>query len=112
MDRRLPAGLWRFGSRLMRGRGLLAVIGFLGLALCGARAQLAPVPASTQPLDREIPGAVLRQQIEEDWLRQAKALEERVTGPVSTSTDARGACDGVKDGKYGFHTGLEPDPWW
>jgi mono/diheme cytochrome c family protein len=50
--------------------------------------------------------------IEADWLRQALALEERTVGPVSTSTDARGACDGVKNGKYGFHTGLEANPWW
>jgi hypothetical protein len=23
-----------------------------------------------------------------------------------------GAVDGIKDGKYGFHTGREPHPWW
>ncbi len=33
-------------------------------------------------------------------------------GPVTTETDARGACDGIKDGKYAFHTGQEPNPWW
>lgn len=30
----------------------------------------------------------------------------------STSLDAGGAVDGVKDGKYGFHTWLDKSPWW
>jgi len=30
----------------------------------------------------------------------------------STALDAAGAVDGVKDGRYAFHTGLEPNPWW
>ena len=29
-----------------------------------------------------------------------------------TARDAAGAVDGVKDGKYGFHTWRTPDPWW
>ncbi|MBI4606004.1 MAG: discoidin domain-containing protein, partial [Planctomycetes bacterium] len=29
-----------------------------------------------------------------------------------TAADAAGAADGVKDGRYAFHTGLEPRPWW
>jgi mono/diheme cytochrome c family protein len=33
-------------------------------------------------------------------------------GPVSTTADAAGAVDGVKNGKYAFHTGGEPNPWW
>jgi hypothetical protein len=53
----------------------------------------------------DISGPALRQLIEEDWLRTP-------VGAVSTCTDAAGACDGVKDGKYGFHTGLQPNPWW
>ncbi|MGQ9573879.1 MAG: HzsA-related protein [Thermoguttaceae bacterium] len=32
--------------------------------------------------------------------------------PVSTAADAAGAVDGVKNGRYGFHTSLEPNPWW
>ena len=82
------------------------------LLAANLHAKLPPIPASSQPADREIPAVELRRQIEEDWLRQAKALEDRVTGPVTTSSDARGACDGIKDGKYGFHAGLEPNPWW
>ena len=32
--------------------------------------------------------------------------------PVSTAADAAGAVDGVTSGRYGFHTNLEPNPWW
>ncbi len=32
--------------------------------------------------------------------------------PASTASDASGAVDGVKNGRYGFHTNLEPNPWW
>ena len=32
-------------------------------------------------------------------------------GPA-TARDAGGAVDGVKNGRYAFHTGHEPDPWW
>jgi len=30
----------------------------------------------------------------------------------STALDAAGAVDGVKNGRYAFHTGHEPNPWW
>jgi mono/diheme cytochrome c family protein len=75
-------------------------------------AGLAPVPSSSQPRDEALSGQVLHQQIEEDWLKQAKAIEDGVAVTVSTETDARGGCDGIKDGKYAFHTGQEPNPWW
>lgn len=39
------------------------------------------------------------------------ALEGSFTG-VPTAADAAGAVDGVKNGRYGFHAGLEPNPWW
>ena len=54
-------------------------------------------------------------QIEADWLRQdavrwnSAILTGKQTKPED---DAPGACDGVKDGKWGFHTALENDPWW
>ena len=49
-------------------------------------------------------------QIEADWLRQDEV--RRADQPVRPEEDAAGACDGVKDGKWGFHTALEDDPWW
>ena len=56
-----------------------------------------------------------RAQIEADWLRQdEKRLLPAATSPgkVTREEDAAGAVDGVKDGKWGFHTENEQDPWW
>ncbi|MHB8863957.1 MAG: hypothetical protein ACYC6N_16250, partial [Pirellulaceae bacterium] len=47
------------------------------------------------------------EQIEADWLRQDSV---RDSGPVTPTQDAAGACDGVKNGQWGFHTALENDP--
>ncbi|MFA5189852.1 MAG: discoidin domain-containing protein [Verrucomicrobiia bacterium] len=54
-------------------------------------------------------GVSMRDQIEADWLRQAEAWRDTT---VVTQADAAGAVDGVKNGKYGFHTAHEPNPWW
>ena len=40
-------------------------------------AGLAPVPSSSQPREEELGGGVLRDQIEADWLKQAKAIAPR-----------------------------------
>lgn len=53
--------------------------------------------------------ASMCEQIEADWLRQAEAWQEKT---ALTQADAAGAVDGVKNGKYGFHTAHEPNPWW
>ncbi len=55
--------------------------------------------------------------VEADWLRQAEAMDPSRRGAwreaiVTTTSDAAGAVDGVKDGKYAFHTGQQPNPWW
>ena len=53
--------------------------------------------------------------VEADWLRQAEAAMKPTGGqgqPATTAQDAAGGCDGIKDGKYGFHTGQEANPWW
>jgi hypothetical protein len=31
---------------------------------------------------------------------------------ITPEQDAAGGCDGVKDGSWGFHTGLDERPWW
>jgi Hydrazine synthase alpha subunit middle domain/F5/8 type C domain len=94
-----------------RRAALAALLGISAPALLAAN--LAPVvPSASQPRDEALPAAAYRQQIEEDWLRQATAGEGGATGAVTTETDARGGCDGVKDGKYAFHTAQEPNPWW
>jgi hypothetical protein len=54
-------------------------------------------------------------QIEADWLRQevVRNLPSGHNLPVVTpEQDAPGACDGVRNGKYGFHTNLDESPWW
>ena len=55
--------------------------------------------------------------VEQDWLRQAEALDALRRGvprgsAVTTQGDAAGAVDGIKDGKYAFHTNQQPGPWW
>ncbi len=55
--------------------------------------------------------------VEHDWVLQAEALDAWRRGVqhgrvTATQDDAAGAVDGVKNGKYAFHTGAEPDPWW
>ncbi len=58
---------------------------------------------------------ITREQIEADWLRQR---EVRTTEPdtsgkkVTSQQDAAGGCDGIKNGKWGFHTENEEKPWW
>ncbi|MCY3023900.1 MAG: hypothetical protein NTW87_33390, partial [Planctomycetota bacterium] len=54
-------------------------------------------------------------QVEQDWLRQAEARPGQTPSqakPATTREDAAGGCDGAKNGKYGFHTAQEPNPWW
>ena len=41
--------------------------------------------------------------------RTACAVPE---SPVTPEQDAAGACDGIKDGQWGFHTQHEDRPWW
>ncbi len=54
-------------------------------------------------------------QIEADWLRQEMVRGADPVNPaarVAPEQDAAGAVDGVKDGKWGFHTGEDEKPWW
>jgi len=49
-------------------------------------------------------------QVEADWQQQERL--RRVETPVSPEQDAAGACDGIKNGRWGFHTKNEAQPWW
>ena len=51
-----------------------------------------------------------KQLIERDWLRQAGTQTSQDT--LTPAEDAAGGCDGVKDGKAGFHTQRQKSPWW
>lgn len=59
--------------------------------------------------------AITPQQIEAAWLHQDE-LRSRATpsggGNIAPEEDATGACDGIIDGKWGFHTQNERNPWW
>ncbi len=69
---------------------------------------MTPAPAE------EVSGssAISETQIESDWLNQARLRFAIASKEVSAAADAAGGCDGVIDGKWGFHTANEKDPWW
>jgi len=70
-----------------------------------ARPPLPPVPAFTSPSRAMLTAGELRALVEKDWL-------DGLRQPLTPAADAAGACDGVKNGAYAFHTGQEPNPWW
>jgi len=49
--------------------------------------------------------------VETDWLLAAE-LSAGTSQRIETHQDAAGACDGIKTGKWGFHTQRESRPWW
>ncbi len=59
-------------------------------------------------------GASWREEVEADWLRQETKRQETAAGnsKVTCEEDAAGGVDGLKSGKWGFHTEYENDPWW
>ena len=54
------------------------------------------------------------EQIRADWLRQMelRSPAAAVAGKVTIASDAAGGVDGVINGKWGFHTARQPNPWW
>ncbi|MDY0031192.1 MAG: hypothetical protein RBT84_04540 [FCB group bacterium] len=97
----------------LRGRSLCAamVVAACALGVC-------PEPARAESL---------RALIEADWIEQdvryALAGREALSADgdalptndagVTSAQDAAGGCDGIKNGKLGFHTASgETDPWW
>lgn len=56
--------------------------------------------------------ATTPEQIEADWLRQDELRGSAQSAKPSTQEDAAGGVDGVKNGKWGFHTENEANPWW
>ena len=54
-----------------------------------------------------------QQLLERDWLLEAQLrTEAQNTSNLTTRDDAAGGCDGVTNGKWGFHTAEENNPWW
>ena len=52
-----------------------------------------------------------RAQVETDW-RLQEQNRGRVRHDITPEDDARGGCDGVIDGKWGFHTEFKKNSWW
>jgi len=53
------------------------------------------------------------QRIQADWvLAEEMVLAGPASGPVTTTADAAGGCDGIKNGRWGFHTDIGQDSWW
>lgn len=55
--------------------------------------------------------------VEADWIRADMEFGSEETGmssdAVTTAQDAAGGCDGVRNGRFGFHVARgERDPWW
>ncbi len=71
-----------------------------------------PVPARTIDVGESVRGLV-----EADWIREDAEFspgetEVSVSG-VTTAQDAAGGCDGVRNGRFGFHVASgQRDPWW
>jgi len=54
-----------------------------------------------------------REIVQADWLLQARLdAEGEHAANVTTHDDAAGGSDGVTNGKWGFHTGEQENPWW
>ncbi|MDP6359548.1 MAG: discoidin domain-containing protein, partial [Planctomycetota bacterium] len=65
------------------------------------------------PLPIPAAGIDFRKQVEADWLLQ-EGYRTRASGAanITPEMDAAGAVDGIKNGKWPFHTGMEKEPWW
>lgn len=86
---------------------LLALSILVNLAETASSVAAAPdSPTTETPSD-------WKSRVEADWLRQdtVRGRENPEESPT-TRDDAFGAVDGVKNGKWGFHTAYEKRPWW
>ncbi len=51
--------------------------------------------------------------LKKEWLLEAQLrAESPPAAKAGTRDDATGGCDGVTNGKWGFHTAEEENPWW
>jgi hypothetical protein len=79
------------------------------LGLCAAVLLLFNSAAPSQSLAPD----TWRQLVEADWIEYEQSLVAAATpAAILTSDDAAGGCDGIVDGKWGFHTGKARNPWW
>ncbi len=73
-------------------------------------------PEATSAETNKITSEDLPAMLAEEWMDEGTSpLQESEPNPheLTTSMDAAGGCDGIKDGTYGFHVASgEKDPWW
>jgi len=118
------------GSLPMPRHWSLVIVGpIMLLAIAAAaRAQSPIVPDTDSSLKTVSIGKSLGQLIEADWVdSDQRFADENLPGVapvavasgkinaygVTTAQDASGGCDGVKNGRWGFHTASgESEPWW
>ncbi len=99
-------------SRRLVGVALLVLFSSQGIREASSSE---PAAAATGKAVRTREAALPQCGIEADWLRQdvvRKLPSPREVPVVKPEEDAPGACDGVRNGKYGFHTGRQNNPWW
>ncbi len=77
---------------------------------CWSHAQRLPAGPPDQPVQPWV--ALLRDEEHLYVGARFPTAEEAAFRRQTTAVDASGAVNGVKDGRYAFHTGHEPNPWW
>jgi hypothetical protein len=58
------------------------------------------------------PALTWQERVEADWMLAERLRVGVATNASTTTQDAAGGCDGVKDGQWGFHTAEAQEPWW
>lgn len=84
----------------------------LGATVCLSFGLSLASDAATAPAESE--GQSWKAIVEANWLLQdaKRGLPPAGYKKVEPQEDAAGGCDGIKDGRWGFHTELQNDPWW
>ncbi len=99
---------------------LLGTVGGCLVLVVAAGARAEPrvfVPRIGAPTTLELAGP-LCDLVEADWIDQDARFAKEGAAPrpqqaVTTSEDAAGGNDGIKNGRWGFHTASgESEPWW
>ena len=93
---------------MMKSLGRAAVL----VLLCSGpetRPQSAPSPWQDAGM---APERIEADQLRADALREKPVPGGAAGGKVALEQDAAGGVDGVRDGKWGFHTENQVDPWW
>ncbi len=94
-------------------RRLLNLLGWtLWLIVSFCHLVCAAGPAPVKPQQGQ--PAMTAAQIEADWITEnaVRGIPAILDGSITPEEDAAGGCDGVKNGRWGFHTALEEDAWW